>query len=65
MFLKIFVVLAFVGTLLGIARLLKQEEVDLDNQNKELVKCSSCADYLPKKAAKLKEGNFFCKRCEI
>ena len=57
--------LAFVGTLLGIARLLKQEEVDLDNQNKELVKCSSCGDYLPKKAAKLKEGNFFCKRCEI
>ena len=65
MFLKIFVVLAFVGTLLGIARLLKQEEVDLDNQNKELVKCSSCGDYLPKKSVKLKEGNLFCKRCEI
>lgn len=65
MFLKIFVVLAFVGTLLGIARLLKQEEVDLDNQNKELVKCSSCGDYLPKKSAKLKKGNLFCQRCEI
>ena len=65
MFLKIFIVLAFIGTLLGIARLLKQEEVDLDNQNKELVKCSSCGDYLPKKSAKLKDGNLFCKRCEI
>ena len=65
MFLKIFIVLAFVGTLLGIARLLKQEEVDLDNQNKELVKCSSCGDYLPKKFAKVKEGNLFCKRCKI
>ena len=65
MFLKIFIVLAFVGTLLGIARLLKQEEVDLDNQNKELVKCSSCGDYLPKKSAKVKEGNLFCKRCKI
>ena len=64
MLLKVLVVLAFVGILSGLARLFKQEEIDLDNENKELVKCSACGDYLPKKLSIISSGNLFCKNCK-
>ena len=64
MLLKVLVVLAFVGILSGIARLFKQEEIDLDNENKELVKCSACGDYLPKNLSVISSGNLFCKNCK-
>jgi formylmethanofuran dehydrogenase subunit E len=64
MLIKVLVVLAFVGILSGIARLFKQEEIDLDNENKELVKCSACGDYLPKNLSVISSGNLFCKNCK-
>ena len=64
MLIKVLVVLAFVGILSGIARLFKQEEIDLDNENKELVKCSACGDYLPKSLSVMSSGNLFCKNCK-
>ena len=64
MLLKVLVVLAFVGILSGIARLFKQEEIDLDNENKELVKCSACGDYLPKNLSVMSSGSLFCKNCK-
>ena len=64
MLLKVLIVLAFVGILSGLARLFKQEEIDLDNENKELVKCSSCEDYLPKNLSVMSSGNLFCKNCK-
>ena len=64
MLFKVLIVLAFVGILSGIARLFKQEEIDLDNENKELVKCSACGDYLPKNLSVMSSGNLFCKNCK-
>lgn len=64
MLIKVLVVLAFVGILSGIARLFKQEKIDLDNENKELVKCSACGDYLPKNLSVMSSGNLFCKNCK-
>ena len=64
MLIKVLVVLAFVGILSGIARLFKQEEIDLDNENKELVKCSACGDYLPKNLSVMSSGSLFCKNCK-
>jgi len=64
MLLKVLVVLAFVGILSGIARLFKQEEIDLDNENKELLKCYECGDYLPKNLSVMSSGNLFCKNCK-
>ena len=64
MLFKVLVVLAFVGILSGIARLFKQEEIDLDNENKELVKCSACGDYLPKNLSVMSSGSLFCKNCK-
>ncbi len=64
MLLKVLIVLAFVGILSGLARLFKQEKIDLDNENKELVKCSACGDYLPKNLSIMSSGNFFCKNCK-
>ena len=64
MLIKVLVVLAFVGILSGIARLFKQEEIDLDNENKELVKCSACGDYLPKNLSVMSSGNLYCKNCK-
>ena len=49
MLLKVLIVLAFVGILSGLARLFKQEEIDLDNENKELVKCSACGEIICQK----------------
>ena len=64
MLFKVLVVLAFVGILSGLARLFKQEEIDLDNENKELVKCSACGDYLPKNLSVMSSGSLFCKNCK-
>jgi len=64
MLFKVLIVLAFVGILSGLARLFKQEEIDLDNENKELVKCSACGDYLPKNLSIMSSGNLFCKNCK-
>ena len=64
MLLKVLIVLAFIGVLSGLARLFKQEEIDLDKENKELVKCSACGDYLPKNLSIKSSGNLFCKNCK-
>tara|TARA_B100001057_G_scaffold359342_1_gene361583 strand:+ start:354 stop:551 length:198 start_codon:yes stop_codon:yes gene_type:complete len=64
MFLKVLVVLAFLGIISGLARLFKQKEIDLDNENKELVKCTTCGDYLPRNLSILSSGNLFCKKCK-
>jgi len=64
MFLKVLVVLAFLGIISGLARLFKQKEIDLDNENKELVKCTACGDYLPRNLSILSSGNLFCKNCK-
>jgi|TARA_B100000902_G_C26749869_1_gene640374 formylmethanofuran dehydrogenase subunit E len=64
MFLKVLVVLAFLGIISGLARLFKQKEFDLDNENKELVKCAACGDYLPRNLSILSSGNLFCKNCK-
>ena len=64
MLLNLLIILAFVGILSGLSRLFKQEEIDLENKNKELVKCSDCGDYLPKGSAVMFSGNFFCKNCK-
>ena len=63
MLLNVLIVLAFIGILSGLSRLFKQEEIDLDNENKELVKCSACGDYLPKNLSVISSGNLFCKNC--
>ena len=64
MLLKVLVVLAFLGIISGLARLFKQEEFDLDNKDKELIKCSACGDYLPRNLSILSSGNLFCKNCK-
>tara|TARA_B100000965_G_C19235934_1_gene602219 strand:+ start:450 stop:647 length:198 start_codon:yes stop_codon:yes gene_type:complete len=64
MLIKVLVVLAFVGILSGLAKLLRQEEIDLDNLNKELVKCSVCGDYLPRNESVKSSENFCCKNCQ-
>ena len=64
MLLNVLIILAFVGILSGLSRLFKQEEIDLDNENKELVKCSACGDYLPKNLSVMSSGNLFCKNCK-
>ena len=64
MLFKVLIVLAFVGILSGLARLFKQEEIDLDNKNQELVKCSACGDYLPENLSVMSSGDFFCKNCK-
>ena len=64
MFLKVLIVLAFLGILSGLARLFKQETIDMDNENKDLVKCSACGDYLPKTMSVNSSGNLFCKNCK-
>jgi formylmethanofuran dehydrogenase subunit E len=64
MFLKVLVVFAFLGIISGLARLFKQKEIDLDNENKELVKCAACGDYLPRNLSILSSGNLFCKNCK-
>jgi late competence protein required for DNA uptake (superfamily II DNA/RNA helicase) len=56
--------MAFIGILSGLSRLFKQEEVDLDNKNKDLVKCYECGDYLPKNLSKIFSGNFYCRNCK-
>jgi late competence protein required for DNA uptake (superfamily II DNA/RNA helicase) len=63
MILNLILILAFIGILSGLSRLFKQEEIDLDNKNKDLVKCYECGDYLPKNLAILFSGNFYCKNC--
>ena len=63
MLLNVLIVLAFIGILSGLSRLFKQEEIDLDNENKELVKCSACGDYLPKNLSVISSGSLFCKNC--
>ncbi len=65
MLLKVLIVLAFVGILSGLARLLKQEEIDLDNQNHDLIKCSACGDYILKSNAIISSGNLLCKKCKV
>ena len=64
MLLNVLIILAFVGILSGLSRLFKQEEIDLDNENKKLVKCSDCGDYLPKNLSVISSGNLFCKNCK-
>lgn len=64
MIIQILIVLAFIGVLSGLARLFKQEEMDLDIESNELVKCSACGDYLPKKFSVASAGNQYCKSCK-
>ena len=64
MLIKVLVVLAFVGILSGLAKLLRQEEIDLDNLNKELVTCRVCGDYLPPNESVKSSENFCCKNCQ-
>ena len=64
MTLKVLVILAFIGILSGLARLLRQEEIDLDNLNEELVKCHACGDYIPRNQSLKSAKNFYCKNCK-
>ena len=64
MLLNVLIILAFVGILSGLSKLFKQEEIDLENKNKELVKCSDCGDYLPKRFSVASAGNQYCKTCK-
>ena len=63
MFLKVLIILAFVGILSGLARLLKSEEIDLENKNNLLIKCLSCGDYFPRDLSKLHSKSQICKKC--
>lgn len=56
--------MAFIGILLGLSKLLKAENFDLDNENDELIKCSSCGKYLPKGLAINSPQGIFCKNCK-
>ena len=64
MILNILFILAFIGILLGLSKLLKAENFDLDNENDELIKCSSCGKYLPKGLAINYPQGLFCKNCK-
>ncbi len=65
MLLNIFIVLAFIGILSGLSKLLKEKIPDLDNTDNELVKCSSCGDYLSKSLGKLDNGEWRCRHCSV
>tara|TARA_B100000035_G_scaffold245307_1_gene213898 strand:- start:153 stop:350 length:198 start_codon:yes stop_codon:yes gene_type:complete len=65
MIFNVLLILAFIGILSGLSRLFKQEEVDLDNKTKELVKCHACGNYLPKNLSIILSENFYCKNCKI
>ena len=62
MILNILFILAFIGILLGLSKLLKAENFDLDNENDELIKCSSCGKYLQKGLAINSPRGLFCKK---
>ena len=64
MFLKVFFVLAFVGILTGLARLFKSEEIDLDNQKNELIKCFECGSYFPRNFSVTSSKAQICKNCK-
>jgi|TARA_Y100000004_G_C8726877_1_gene332546 ribosomal protein L37AE/L43A len=64
MFFKVLIVLAFVGILSGLARLLKSEEIDLENKNNALIKCPSCGSYFPRSLSKLASKSQICKKCK-
>ena len=64
MFLKVFAILAFVGILSGLARLFKSEEIDLENQNNELVKCFECGSYFPRDFSVISSKAQLCKNCK-
>jgi len=64
MFFKVLIVLAFVGILSGLARLLKSEEIDLENKNNALIKCPSCGSYFPRNLSKLASKSQICKKCK-
>ena len=63
MFLKVFFVLVFVGILTGLARLFKAEEIDLDNQKNELIKCFECGNYFPRNFSETSKTQI-CKNCK-
>ena len=63
MFLKVFFVLVFVGILTGLARLFKAEEIDLDNQKNELIKCFECGNYFPRDFSISSSKAQICKNC--
>lgn len=64
MFLKVFFVLVFVGILTGLARLFKSEEIDLDNQKNELIKCFECGNYFPRDLTVISSKAQLCKNCK-
>lgn len=64
MFLKVFFVLVFVGILTGLARLFKSEEIDLDNQKNELIKCFECGSYFPRDLSMISSKAQICKNCK-
>ena len=64
MFLKVFFVLVFVGILTGLARLFKSEEIDLDNQKNELIKCFECGSYFPRDFSVISSKAQICKNCK-
>ena len=45
MILNIFFILAFIGILLGLSKLLKAENFDLDNENDEFNEVCGAGDY--------------------
>ena len=63
MVLKVFFVLVFVGILSGLARLFKSEEIDLDNQKNELIKCFECGNYFPRDFSINSSKAQICKNC--
>ena len=64
MFLKVFTVLVFIGMLSGLARLLKSDEIDLENQNNELIKCFECGNYFPRDFSVISSKAQLCKNCK-
>tara|TARA_B100001287_G_C22546840_1_gene464847 strand:- start:19 stop:216 length:198 start_codon:yes stop_codon:yes gene_type:complete len=64
MFLKVFTVLVFIGILSGLARLLKSDEIDLENQNNELIKCFECGNYFPRDFSVISSKSQLCKNCK-
>ena len=64
MFLKVFTVLVFIGILSGLARLLKSDEIDLENQNNELIKCFECGNYFPRDFSVISSKAQLCKNCK-
>ena len=63
MFLKVFFVLVFIGILSGLARLFKSQEIDLDNQKNELIKCFECGNYFPRDFSINSSKTQICKNC--